>query len=234
MDISVVIPTYNEKNNVLPSVEVIEPVLKRLSERYEIIFVDDSSPDGTADVIRGLQKRDANIKLVVRTKKDGIGGAHMAGFDAASYGTIITLDADLSQDPKYFNDFVKRLDEGYDMVIGSRYVEGGGSEGQTFIKKFASRIVNLLGFLILGIRIKDASHSFRAFRRSVYGEMRGTVKSKGHPDFEIEFTYRALRNGHKIAEIPMTFVESSGKKSNINFFTAFFDYLRALIRIKAG
>lgn len=232
MNISVVIPTYNEKDNVLNTVKYIEVILKKIADKYEIIFIDDSSPDGTAEIIKKIQKTNRNVKLVVRTKKDGIGSAHMVGFDVASYEIIITVDADLSQNPKYFLDFANKIDEGYDMVIGSRYVNGGGSEGQTLVKKIASRIVNLMGLLILNIRIKDASHSFRAFKKYVYEEMRGKILSKGHPDFEIEFTYRTLKNNHKITEIPMTFVESSWKKSNINFFTSFISYVKALLRLK--
>ena len=231
--ISVVVPTYNEKGNILPFVKQMEHVLEKISDDSEIIFVDDSSPDGTGKVIKNLQKNNSNLVLVEREKKEGTGAAHMAGFDVAKGDIIVTIDVDLSQNPKYLFDFKKKLDAGWDMVIGSRYIKGGGMEGKTFISHIGSRFANIMSSLILGIKIRDASHTFRAFKREVYNKLRGKLKSKGHPSFEVEFTYMATKFGFKICEIPMIFHEHriSGK-SKIDIRREFYRYMKCLLDLR--
>lgn len=230
---SIVVPTYNEKGNIVPFVEQMLPVLGKLSDNFEIVFVDDSSPDGTGEVIRDLQKDNSNLVLVEREKKEGIGAAHMAGFEVAKGDILVTIDVDLSQDPKYLFDFKDKLDAGWDMVIGSRYIKGGGMENKTFISHVGSRFANIMSSLILGIKIRDASHTFRAFKREVYNKLRGKLKSKGHPSFEVEFTYMATKFGFKICEIPVIFHENriSGK-SKINIRREFYRYMKCLLDLR--
>ena len=231
--ISAIVPTYNEKDNVRPLVNELEPVLKKISKEYEIIFVDDSSPDGTGDVVKEVSKKNKCVRLVTRKKKQGIGAAHLSGFDSAKGDIIVTLDVDLSQHPRYILEFMKKLDNGYDMVIGSRYVKGGAMKGKGIINDIGSRFTNLMSFLILGLRIKDASHTFRAFKKSIYLPLKGKIKSKGHPAFEVEFTYKASKNKAKICEIPMIFIEREGPgESKISLHKEFINYIVCLFKIK--
>lgn len=232
--LSVVVPTYNEAVNVRALAEGVCAALASCGEAYELIFVDDASPDGTAAVVEELMRKHPNIRLVRRAEKGGIGGAHLAGFAAAQGDTFLTLDADLSHDPEDLLRLRDALDAGADMAIASRYVAGGGQVGKAVHRALGSRLLNLLGSLLLGLRVRDASHTFRALRRSVYERIRGSIGSTGHPSFEVELTYRAARAGFAIVEIPALFHERprEGGKSKLDLRREVWGYLRCLLHLR--
>ncbi|MBI4436409.1 MAG: polyprenol monophosphomannose synthase [Candidatus Omnitrophica bacterium] len=232
--ISVVIPTYNERSNVERATLEIEGVLQPLRVPFEILFVDDKSPDGTAEVIQHLSEEHPAVRLVTKEKKEGIGAAHMAGFGAAHGGMFMTIDADLSQSPHDLVRFKEALDNGLDLVIGSRYTKGGAMHGKSWVRHVGSVGMNVLSRVLLGLPYGDASHTFRAFRREVYDRVKKDIHSKGHPSFTIEFTYRAHRLHYRIGEIPVRFQERSKGygASKVNILREVPKYLWCLLKLR--
>lgn len=200
----VVIPTYEEAEN-------IETVLSAVFEAVpnaKVIVVDDSSPDGTADLAMKLKKDGLNLDVLVRGEKSGLGSAYRAGFrQALSEGATacVEIDADLSHDPKVIPELLRALDEGADLAIGSRYVPGGSSPGLSFGRLFISRAGNLYASFTLGIPAKDTTAGFRAYRRSALEAIDLTrVRADGY-GFQVEMAHIVHQNGGKIRELPIIF-----------------------------
>lgn len=229
--VSVVICTYNEKDNIQKSVDRIEPWLKKIAITYEIIFVDDSSPDKTADVIKKIMKRNSNVKLILRKNKEGIGAAQKQGIHSANGDIIITMDADLSQDPKEFIKFSYYLQHNVEMVIGSRYVMGSKIEGQPLFKRNASKVGNIIARNILQIPIKDLTHSYRAFYKKIFVDLKTKIPSNEHPNYILEFSVEAYRHKHKIIEIPVIFTEREVGSSKLNLNKAGKNFLKTLFKL---
>jgi dolichol-phosphate mannosyltransferase len=200
----VVVPTYNERDNVQ---ELITGLLNLPD--LEVLFVDDGSPDGTAQRIETAAVDDARIHLLKRLRKQGLGTAYVEGFRwglAREFQAIVAMDADLSHDP---SDIPRLLDalEGADLVIGSRYVDGGRVEnwglGRRSLSKGANRVVRMM----LGYEVRDSTAGFRAFRPEALERIDyRTLGSRGYA-FQIETTRRMTRSGGSTKEIPITFVE---------------------------
>lgn len=207
--ISFVIPTYNERDSIVSQIKRIQRVLSANNLRGEIIVVDDNSPDGTAEVVRKLQKRgkNKNIKLFVHTKKEGVGAAYLFGYGKARGDIIIGIDADGSQSPEDTPYFIKKINDGYDVVVGSRYIKGSYYEvaNEHESKHYTiSKYGNIFASIWTGVPIHDLSHSFRAIRREVVEKVK--TKNKGN-SFFIEFVFRAHRKGYKIGEISVKFLK---------------------------
>ena len=233
--ISVIIPTYNERANVERATVAIEEALQPLKIPFEIIFVDDKSPDGTGELVQKLSStHHPSVRLVEKEKKEGIGAAHMAGFAAARGDIFMTIDADLSQDPYDLVRFKEALDGGLDLVIGSRYTKGGAMHGKSRLRYGGSLGMNFLSRILLGVPYTDASHTFRAFRREIYDRAKMRIRSKGHPAFTIEFTYRAHRLHYRIGEIPVLFQERSEGygDSKVNIVREVPRYLWCLLELR--
>lgn len=203
--VSVIVPTYNEKENIASLVTQ----LMALPLRAHIIVVDDSSPDGTgaiADQLAGEHK--GRIGVIHRSGKLGLGTAYVAGFKRAlSEGAdlICTMDADYSHNPRFIPDLVQRISQGYDLVIGSRYVEGGGTSGCTVSRKVLSWGANALARAALGLHARDATAGFRCYRREVLeGVGIDAIKADGY-SFLIEMLYRVQRLGWQVGESPILF-----------------------------
>ncbi len=200
----VIIPTYNEKENI----ENIISAVFLLNQDFHILVVDDSSPDGTADIVRKLQEENHHhLHLSVRKTKDGLGKAYLHGFSWAlqnNYDYIIEMDADFSHNPE---DLPKLFDtcQNADMTIGSRYSRGvnvvNWPMGRVLLSYFASKYVRF----ILGIPISDTTAGFVCFSRNVLEEIGlERVKLKGY-GFQVEMKYRAFKKGFKIVEVPIIF-----------------------------
>ena len=204
---SVIIPVYNERGNIAPTAAGIVAALGEQAAVTEILFVDDDSPDGTAAEVIEVGQVIPQVRLVQHGKKEGIGAAHNCGYHAAKGHLIFCMDADLSQSPADLLRLKHALDSGTDVVIGSRYLKGGAQRGKSRARDYGSRGMNIVTRLLLGIPLTDATHTFRAFRREVFQQIEACLNDKGHPGFQIQFVFFAIRCGFQVTEIPVQFVE---------------------------
>jgi dolichol-phosphate mannosyltransferase len=200
------VPTYNERDNVR---EVTEQFLAPLSAA-EILFVDDNSPDGTGDLLDEIAAADGRVHVLHRPGKLGLGTAYLDGFRwalARGYDYILEMDADFSHDPQYLPEMLRQAREGADMVVGSRYVEGGGTENWGVGRQVISRAGSLYARTVLGVGVRDMTSGFVCYRRATLEALDlDAVRSNGY-SFQIEMKYRVLRAGMRIAEVPIVFVD---------------------------
>ena len=213
----VIIPTYNEIENIAITIEAVFA----LDLNLDILIVDDNSPDKTYEKVRALiEKRyGERLHLIVREKKEGLGKAYIEGFKWAlaeekRYDFIIEMDADLSHNPKYLPRFIEEI-ENYDLVIGSRYVEGGGATDWPLLRKAISYGGSLYSRLILGVKVKDITGGFKCFRREVLEAIDlDSVLTTGYA-FQIEMNYKATLKNFRIIEVPIIFEERVRGKSKM-------------------
>lgn len=202
----VIIPTYNELEN-LP---LIVGRLHRAQPGAHVLVVDDGSPDGTGDQADEMAAGDPRIHVLHRAVKNGLGGAYIAGFTWAlgrDYQVIVEMDADGSHAPEQLERHLKAIDEGADLVIGSRYVFGGKTVNWPLDRQLISRGGNVYSQLMLGTRIKDITGGYKAFRRATLeGLGLDRVESYGYC-FQIDITWRAVQAGFTVVEVPITFTE---------------------------
>ena len=201
----VVIPTYNEKENI----SAIVPAIFKQEKDVSILVVDDNSPDGTADIVRGMQAQYPNLHILSRAGKEGLGRAYIAGFEWAlsrGFEFVVEMDADFSHRPE---DLSKILQAGrdHDFVIGSRYVAGGSTVNWTVLRKLISRGGSLYSRLILGHPIRDWTGGFNGWKAKVlHGIDLPNVRSNGY-SFQIELKYKACEKGFKYKEVPIVFAD---------------------------
>ena len=215
----VVIPTYNEKENVEA---MAEAVLANLSPEGELLFLDDNSPDGTGAIIDGLCAKEPRVHVMHRMKKEGLGRAYVAGFaEALRMGAthVIEMDCDFSHDPKDVRRMLAEMaaPDAPDVVIGSRYVKGGRCVGWPFRRWFISRVGGLFIRLVLGVPVKDPTGGFKCFKRAAL-ELLGdfsAIRSFGY-SFQMEMNFRLAQAGLKLREIPITFAERRAGHSKIS------------------
>jgi dolichol-phosphate mannosyltransferase len=201
----VVIPTYNEAQNV----ERLIPEIFKHVPQIHILFVDDNSPDGTADIIKKQMEQNPNVHLLQRAEKNGLGRAYIDGFKVAldmGFEYIFEMDADFSHDPKELPNFLKEMDD-YDLVIGSRYIKGVNVINWPLKRLLLSYFANVYTRVITGIPIRDCTGGFKCFRRQVLEAIDfRRIKSNGYA-FQIELNYKAWKKGFRIKEIPIIFVD---------------------------
>lgn len=201
-----VVPTYNERDNI--SV-LVDSVLQQ-GEVFDLLIVDDDSPDGTGELADELAKRFPRLRVLHRTGRMGLGTAYVAGFQyglAAGYDFLFEMDADLSHDPAYLPRFLTKMAEGYDVVVGSRNIRGGGVRNWPLARRLLSRGGSLYARTILGLAVTDATGGFKCLRRKVVEELNlELIQSNGY-SFQIEVNYRCQQLGFRIAEIPIIFVD---------------------------
>jgi dolichol-phosphate mannosyltransferase len=201
-DCTVVIPTYNEHDTIEPLMEQVLAL-----PRFRVLVVDDGSPDGTGDLVAARAREEPRVGLLSREGKQGLGTAYLAGFrralaEGAQY--IFEMDADFSHDPAYLPPLLAAA-ERYDLVLGSRYVPGGGTTDWGVIRRLISRGGNLYARLVLGLPVSDATGGFRCYRRQVLETVPlDAVRSNGY-SFQIEMVYRTLRAGFQVGEVPIIF-----------------------------
>ena len=207
----VVIPTYDERDNVGP---MAEAVLASAPDA-ELLFVDDNSPDGTGDVIEGLMKAEPRIHCLHRTKKEGLGRAYVAGFAAAlelGAEKVVQMDCDFSHDPK---DLPRLVADDADLVIGSRYVPGGDTPGWPFKRRFISRAGGVFIRLVTGMPLRDPTGGFKCWKSSTLRRIDfASVASAGY-SFQLEMNHRTWKAGCSIREIPIVFTDRTRGYSKI-------------------
>ena len=199
-----VLPTYNEAENLL---RVVSSAREHLPPGSQILIVDDDSPDGTGEIAAALAEQDQTVHLLSRRTREGLGPAYLAGFRYAlerGADSICQMDADFSHDPAAIPDLLSTL-ENADVVLGSRYVEGGSIENWSLLRRMISRCGNVYCRLLLGVPVRDLTGGFKAFRRDVAELLvKAEIAAQGYA-FQIETTYRAINAGCVVVEIPITF-----------------------------
>lgn len=199
----IVIPTYNERENI----PMIIPEVLRQGRGLNILVVDDNSPDGTGELVKGLRENEPRLHLLSRAGKEGLGRAYLAGFKWAienGFDVIVEMDADFSHRPVDLGRLLDGL-EAHDFAVGSRYVRGGATVNWGLLRKIISRGGGIYSRLILGFPLNDWTGGFNAWRASVLeGIGLEGVKSNGY-SFQIELKYKALRKGFRGTEVPIVF-----------------------------
>jgi dolichol-phosphate mannosyltransferase len=210
----VCLPTYDEKDNVVPITEAILAA----TPLVDVLVIDDNSPDGTGQLADAIAAREPRVKVLHRAGKEGLGKAYLAGFDWAlrqGYELILEMDADFSHDPKYLPGMLEAA-KGADVVLGSRNIPGGGTVNWGVGRKIISRGGSLYARTILGIPVRDLTGGFKCFHRKVLESIDlPTVECSGYA-FQIELTFRALRRGFRVVEVPIVFVDRRVGKSKMS------------------
>ena len=227
-NIAVIIPTYNEKDNIVRLIEEID--LLRLP--VDILVVDDNSPDGTGDVVESIKKTKPNLDIIHRKKKQGIGPAYIEAFRHAlkkgSYKYIIEMDADFSHNPKDIPRLIERAKQ-CDVIIGSRYVKGGGiSNRWSFSRKFVSKFGNIYARFITGLKVNDCTAGFKCYREEALAALDFNRIFLNGYGFQVQILYELNRNKFGICEIPIFFDERIRGASKMNLhivFEAFFSLI---------
>jgi dolichol-phosphate mannosyltransferase len=214
----IVLPTYNERDNIEP---IVAAILSQ-SPDFQVLVVDDNSPDGTGDIAERLaaaRETNGRVHVMHRAEKSGLGTAYIQGFLwalARDYAYIFEMDADFSHDPADLLRLRQVIVKGEaDASVGSRWVAGGGTRNWSFLRTFISRGGSLYSRLILGVGVRDLTSGFKCFGRSVLEHLDlESVRSNGYA-FQVEMNYRCLRRGYRIAEVPIVFVDRRVGKSKM-------------------
>lgn len=211
----IVTPTFNERANL----ERFVLHVRAAAPDADLLIVDDASPDGTGELADELAARDTKVRVLHRAGKLGLGTAYVEAFTkglAEGYDRFFEMDADLSHDPKYLADFMRELDAGADVVVGSRNIPGGGVEGWGLGRHVLSKGGSLYSRAILGVGVRDLTTGYKAFtRRALEAIGLSDVRSNGY-SFQIEMTYRALQRGLKVVEVPIVFVDRTVGQSKMS------------------
>jgi dolichol-phosphate mannosyltransferase len=201
-----VLPTYNEAENVEP---LVEAARAKLPPSAQVLIVDDNSPDGTGEIADRLADRHENVRVLHRARKEGLGPAYIAGFRAALGGgasLVLEMDSDFSHDPAYLPRLLEAAGRA-DLVLGSRYVPGGGVSDWGPLRRTVSRGGSAYARLVLGVDVRDLTGGFKCFRREVLEAIDlDAISTRGYA-FQVEMTYRAIRLGFKVIEVPIVFRE---------------------------
>jgi dolichol-phosphate mannosyltransferase len=200
----VCLPTYNEREN-------LEPMLRALGDKgVRVLVIDDNSPDGTGELADRLARELGYVDVLHRERKEGLGPAYLAGFRhalASGAELVLEMDCDFSHDPGDVPRLMAAVAAGADLALGSRYVPGGGVRNWGLLRRLISAGGSSYARIILGVKVRDLTGGFKCYRRAVLEAIDlGAVESKGYA-FQIETTFRALRAGFKVVEVPITFAD---------------------------
>jgi len=200
----VCLPTYNERENLAPMVRALA------GQDVRVLVIDDNSPDGTGQLADGLAAELDYVDVLHRPRKEGLGPAYLAGFrHALEHGAqlVLEMDCDFSHDPADVPRLIAAVEAGADLALGSRYVPGGGVKDWGLLRRIISAGGSFYARLLLGVRVRDLTGGFKCYRRAVLESIDlDAVASKGYA-FQIETTYRALRAGFTVVEVPITFAD---------------------------
>jgi dolichol-phosphate mannosyltransferase len=221
----IIVPTYNERENIGRLIDVVEGIIAKLPSKFEthILVVDDTSPDGTAKEVQASQKKYKNLHLLINQKKAGLGGAYLKGMEYAVKNlgaeVLMEFDADFSHDPKKIPAFLNAIEAGSDLVLGSRYIKGGTIPADWgWHRKFLSVMGNItIRIIMTNFTIKDWTTGYRAIRREVYESVKKAINRErffGYT-FQIGFLHQAIRQGYKVSEVPINFIDRTHGKSKL-------------------
>jgi dolichol-phosphate mannosyltransferase len=211
----VIIPTYNESENIL---NLIPEILNKSNgEDFDVLVIDDNSPDGTASLVKNMNN--PKVQVIERERKMGLGTAYVTGFKYAiqnNYDLVFEMDADFSHDPKYLPDFISKIKEGYDVVVGSRYVHGISVLNWPIGRLILSYLANVYTRWITGLKVMDTTAGFVCYRVSALKQINlDNIKSNGY-SFQIEMKFKMHKKGLKICEVPILFVDRRAGHSKMS------------------
>jgi dolichol-phosphate mannosyltransferase len=233
LTIAIIIPTYNERENLRGLVPRILGVLTDYGIDGHIIVVDDSSPDNTGALATELSNKHRRVTAIIREKKLGIGSAYKEGFRTAlsrGFDGLIEMDADGSHNPHMIPRLVNKLEEGYALVIGSRYISGGAIPAWSLRRRILSKITGSFTRVLFDLKTHDPTSGFRAYRATPLNNIDlAAVRSDGYA-FQVEMVARFEKMGLRVCEIPIEFVDRVKGKSKLGV-TAFFRYFTTLLRL---
>jgi len=204
--VSIILPTYNEKENIK---DLIKGIVKHVKELHEIIVVDDNSPDGTHEIVRKISKKNKKIRLVRRINERGLASALARGIKESRGNIVGWMDADLGMPPRYLAKFLKWIPR-YDIAIGSRYAKGG-DDRRPFIRRITSRAINLFTNLLLGFSVKDFNSGFVVAKKDVFKKV--NLMSEGYGQYCIRFLYECINKEYTIKETGYIFTDRTKGKS---------------------
>jgi dolichol-phosphate mannosyltransferase len=216
---TIVLPTYNEHENLRHALERIREVADGNGIVLHTLIVDDDSPDGTGELADRLTGEYPDVEVLHRPGKQGLGKAYIAGFrHAMANGAdlLFEMDADLSHDASYLPHFIRLIEQGADVVLGSRYVKGGGVENWGLARRVVSRGGCLYAQAILGLPYHDLTGGYKCFRRTVLETLDLEAIGASGYGFQIEMTYRAHQAGFRVAELPIIFVDRKVGESKMS------------------
>ena len=199
--VSVILPTYNEKENIEELIRQIYFYCRK--DLFEVIVVDDNSPDGTWKIVRNLQKKYKTLRLCRRINEKGLPSAIWAGIGQAKGNIVVWLDCDLSHPPKIIPKLIEHIPQ-YDIVCASRYVENG-KDNRAFMRVLPSKLISIFAGIILGLKIKDVTSGFYAVKKVVFSKIH--LMKTGYAEYCIRFSYEASKKGFKIKEIGYVFTD---------------------------
>jgi len=220
---SLVIPAHNESKNLSKLLKTAIVVFKKLGKKFEIIVVNDNSTDNSWNVLQDLKKEIRQLRVINRTTKPGVGYAIREGLYNAKGDIIITMDGDLSHDPKEIPNFLKLLNS-YDMVCGSRYIQGGKAS-MAKSRILISGLFNIIFRSLIGVPVRDFTSGFRVYRSEVIKKIKLISKTFG---IYIEIPIKAHLAGFKLTEIPIIYHKREFGKSNLNYFNQGPEYLKVV------
>ncbi len=228
--ISVVLPTYNEREGVAELVTEVLAVTRGAGLDAEVLVVDDDSPDGTAAHLAVVFQTDPAVRVHVRRGERGLAGAIRRGIQEARGDSLVVMDSDGNHDPTLIPLMV-RCAEDFDVVVGSRYVLGGGMLTSGF-RYWASYAFNILIRVVLGLRIHDNLSGYLVFRRAFVDRIEPEAVFYGYGDYAIRFLYQTVRGGGRVLEIPTVYRFRKGGESKTRFFAYFWTYLASVFRLR--
>ena len=220
----VVIPTYNEKGNISRTIQAVVKVFDKIKNwDMSILVIDDTSPDKTYEIVDKISKKNKKVHLLLNKKKKGLGAAYIKGLNHAftklKADVAFEFDADLSHDPSKIPALLEKIDEGYDLVLGSRYISGGGIPADWGLhRKFLSVVGNIfIKIFLTSFSISDWTTGYRAIKKEVFKKVSAEMKSEEFTGytFQIGFLHKTLQNGFKVAEVPFHFKDRTVGKSKI-------------------
>jgi dolichol-phosphate mannosyltransferase len=228
--ISVVLPTYNERDGIAELASEILAVVRAARLDAEVLVVDDDSPDGTAAHLAEVFRGEPAVRVHVRRGERGLASAIHRGIVEARGETIVVMDSDGNHDPALIPLMVRCAEE-FDVVVGSRYVLGGGMLTSAF-RYWASYAFNILIRVVLGLRIHDNLSGYLAFRRPLLERLDAGTVFYGYGDYAIRFLHQVVRGGGRVLEIPTVYRFRKGGESKTRFFAYFWTYLGSVFRLR--
>jgi len=234
MKISVIMPTYNEKGNIVRLIKAIQKELnaKRKDIEQEYIVIDDNSPDKTADFVKKTFRKDRRVRLSVRKNERGLATAIKTGIRKSTGDVILIMDTDFNHDPKDIPLLLDYADD-YDIVLGSRFVRGGGMEGAK-LRWLGSYIFNLYVRIMTGLKTKDSQSGFIAVRKEVLGRFDLDSIFHGYGDFSLRMLYKAKKLSMTMKEVPVIYKKRTYGESKTRFVKHLFQYTMTVIRLRLG